>query len=169
MRINLRKIDLLIREAWTKGQAGALRGAGKSSCYAWSGQVARDYFPDIRSEDVARIAKGEARLHWNAKQREIVVMALPRADASVPQPVSNMSNLDDVQDLAEKLTVEVPAIRGWRWFVVNSAIFFEPPGLRELRLAEMQELAERPEVHDVSAMYRSAPSCGVYLHAQVVK
>ncbi len=74
MRLNLRKINQLIREAWTKGQTAALRGAGKSSCYAWSDQAARDFFPDIRPEDVTRIAKGQARLHWDAEKREVVVV-----------------------------------------------------------------------------------------------
>jgi hypothetical protein len=75
LRLNLRKINQVIREAWNKGQAVAVSGrGGKSSCYAWSDQIARDYFPDIRPEDVTRIAKGQARLHWDDEKREIVVV-----------------------------------------------------------------------------------------------
>lgn len=76
MRINLRKIDQLIREAWDKGQREALRGAGKSSCYSWSDQVAREFFPDIDPQVVTRIAKRQARLHWDPEKREIVVVPI---------------------------------------------------------------------------------------------
>ncbi len=81
MRINLRKIDQLIREAWDKGQREALRGAGKSSCYSWSDQAAREFFPDIDPQAVTRIAKRQARLHWDPANREIVVV--PIGDDSV--------------------------------------------------------------------------------------
>ena len=75
MRLNLRKINQLIREAWNKGQAAAVSGrGGKSACYSWSDQVARDYFPDIASEAVTRIARGQARLHWDDEKREIVIV-----------------------------------------------------------------------------------------------
>lgn len=74
MRINLRKINRLIREAWDKGQDAALRGAGKSSCYSWSDKAAREFFPDILPLAVTLIAKGEARLHWDAEKREVVVV-----------------------------------------------------------------------------------------------
>ena len=82
MRINLRKINQLIREAWQRGQREALRGAGKSSCYSWSDQVARGYFPDIDPQAVTRIAKGEARLHWDAEKHEVVVVPIGPASAS---------------------------------------------------------------------------------------
>ncbi len=73
MRLNLRKINQLIREAWDRGQREAVRGtAGKSSCYSWSDQVAREYFPDIDPQEVTRIAKGQARLRWDAEKREVV-------------------------------------------------------------------------------------------------
>jgi hypothetical protein len=75
VRLNLRKINQLIREAWDKGQREALRGAGKSSCYAWSDRVARDYFPNIDPQAVTRIAQGKARLHWDDEKRAIVVIA----------------------------------------------------------------------------------------------
>ncbi len=74
MRINLRKIDQLIRAAWQQGQRAALRGGGKSSCYAWSDQAAREFFPDIHPQEVSRIAQGQARLHWDPIKREIVVL-----------------------------------------------------------------------------------------------
>lgn len=80
MRLNLRKINQLIREAWHKGQREALRGAGKSSCYSWSDQVAREYFPDIDPQDVTRIAQGQARLHWDNTKREIVVVSTTQPD-----------------------------------------------------------------------------------------
>jgi hypothetical protein len=75
MRINLRKINQLIRDAWQRGQREALRGAGKSSCYSWSLQAARDFFPDIDPMVAARIAQGKARLHWDDANREIVLVA----------------------------------------------------------------------------------------------
>lgn len=80
LRLNLRKINQLIREAWNRGQKEALRGAGKSACYAWSYQVARDFFPNIDSMDAARIAKGQARLHWDAEKREIVIVPTSPTD-----------------------------------------------------------------------------------------
>jgi hypothetical protein len=83
MRLNLRKINQLIREAWEKGQDAALRGSGKSSCYSWSLKVARDYFPDIDPRDAADIAAGKARLHWDVATREIVVL---RPDVGTPDP-----------------------------------------------------------------------------------
>lgn len=76
MRLNLRKINRLIREAWDKGQREALRGAGKSSCYSWSDRVARDFFPDIDPQEVTRIAKGQARLRWDAEKREVVIVPI---------------------------------------------------------------------------------------------
>jgi hypothetical protein len=79
MRINLRKIDQLIRDAWERGQREALRGAGKSSCYSWSLKVAQDFFPDIDPMAAARIAKGEARLHWDPEKREIVIVSAKEA------------------------------------------------------------------------------------------
>lgn len=84
MRLNLRKINQLIREAWNKGQAAAVSGrGGKSACYAWSNRVARDYFPDIRSQDVVRIAQGQARLHWDVAKREIMIIS---TEANVAAP-----------------------------------------------------------------------------------
>ena len=76
MRLNLRKINQLIREAWQRGQHEALRGTGKSSCYSWSDQVARDFFPDIDPQEVTRIANGQARLHWDAEKREVVIVSI---------------------------------------------------------------------------------------------
>ena len=74
MRLNLRKINQLIREAWDHGQKAALRGHGKSSCYSWSLKVARDFFPDIDPQAAARIAQGQARLHWDEEKREVVIV-----------------------------------------------------------------------------------------------
>jgi len=85
MRLNLRKINQLIREAWIQGQKAAVTGMGpKSASYAWSTQVARDYFPDIRSDDVSRIAEGKARLHWDAEKREIVVVPTAANEPTEP-------------------------------------------------------------------------------------
>jgi hypothetical protein len=84
LRLNLRKINQLIREAWNKGQREALRGAGKSSCYSWSLQVARDYFPDIDPTLAARIAQGKARLHWDDGKREIIVVSTAPDEARPP-------------------------------------------------------------------------------------
>jgi hypothetical protein len=75
LRLNLRKINQLIREAWDKGQDAALRGHGKSSCYSWSLRVAQDYFPNIRPVYAEQIAQGKARLHWDAEKREVVVVS----------------------------------------------------------------------------------------------
>jgi hypothetical protein len=86
LRLNLRKINQLIREAWNRGQKEALRGAGKSSCYSWSCQVARDFFPNIDSMDVARSAKGQARLHRDAEKREVVIVPTSPADATEETP-----------------------------------------------------------------------------------
>lgn len=94
MRINLRKINQLIREAWDKGQREALRGAGKSSCYSWSLQVARDFFPDIDPTTAARIAQGKARLHWDPDKREIVVVP---TDASDAPPLEQRQSEDRAQ------------------------------------------------------------------------
>ena len=85
MRLNLRKINQLIREAWNRGQKEALRGAGKSSCYSWSHQVARDFFPDIDPMETARIAKGQARLHWDDEKREVVIVPTDPAAASTEE------------------------------------------------------------------------------------
>lgn len=85
LRLNLRKINQLIREAWNRGQKEALRGAGKSSCYSWSYQVARDFFPDIDSMDAARIAKGQARLHWDTEKREIVIVPTAPGDVETEE------------------------------------------------------------------------------------
>ena len=75
VRLNLRKINQLIREAWAKGQAAAVSGRGpKSASYAWSERIARDYFPDIEPQHVTRIAKGEARLYWDAEKREVAIV-----------------------------------------------------------------------------------------------
>ena len=74
MRINLGKINQLIRDAWRRGQRDSLRGASKSFCREMSFQVAREYFPDISHEDVVRIAEGRASLSWNANEREIFVL-----------------------------------------------------------------------------------------------
>lgn len=86
MRINLGKINRLIREAWSRGQREASRGAGKSSCRSYSVRVACEYFPDIDADDVARIAEGRSRLHWDAGREEIVVKETradeTRADAN---------------------------------------------------------------------------------------
>jgi hypothetical protein len=82
LRLNLRKINQLIREAWTKGQAAALRGHGKSSCYSWSLRVAQDYFPNIRPVYAEQIAQGKARLHWDAERREIVVVPTTTPETS---------------------------------------------------------------------------------------
>lgn len=99
MQISLRKINQLIREAWTKGQAAALRGAGKSSCYSWSDRVARDYFPHIPPQDVTLIATGKARLHWDAEKREIAVVsttsAEPSGELTIGEPAA--SPLDRLQ------------------------------------------------------------------------
>jgi hypothetical protein len=86
LRINLRKINQLIREAWNRGQREALRGAGKSSCYSWSDKVARDFFPDISPQDVTLIAKGQARLHWDAEKREVVVVCPDTSDPAEEMP-----------------------------------------------------------------------------------
>jgi hypothetical protein len=86
MRLNLRKINQLIREAWQRGLREALRGAGKSSCYSWSDQVARGYFPDIDPQAVTRIAKGEARLHWDADKREVVVVSNTPYELAAGEP-----------------------------------------------------------------------------------
>jgi hypothetical protein len=82
LRLNLRKINQLIREAWNKGQAAALRGHGKSSCYSWSLQVAMDYFPDIGPVYAAQIAQGKARLQWDAERREVVVVPTTAPETS---------------------------------------------------------------------------------------
>jgi hypothetical protein len=80
LRLNLRKINQLIREAWAKGQAAAVSGRGpKSACYLWSQQVARDYFPDISPVYAAQVAEGKARLHWDAERREVVIVPTTKA------------------------------------------------------------------------------------------
>jgi hypothetical protein len=84
LRLSLRKINQLIRDAWDKGQREALRGAGKSSCYTWSDRVARDFFPNIDPLEVTRIAKGQARLHWNAEKREIVILSSAPEEVDTP-------------------------------------------------------------------------------------
>jgi hypothetical protein len=81
MRINLREIDQIIRDAWDRGQREALRGAGKSSCYSWSLQAAQEFFPDINAAAVARIAQRKARLHWDPEKREIVVVDMETKEA----------------------------------------------------------------------------------------
>lgn len=87
MRLNLRKINQLIREAWTKGQAAAVSGRGpKSASYAWSDRVARDYFPDINPQHVTRIAKGEARLHWDDEKREVTIIPAEPATKNEDAP-----------------------------------------------------------------------------------
>jgi hypothetical protein len=88
MRMNLRKINQLIREAWQRGQREALRGAGKSSCYSWSYQAARDFFPDIDPLVAARVAQGKARLHWDAQKREVIVADTGAADTGHEVDVS---------------------------------------------------------------------------------
>jgi hypothetical protein len=80
MRMNLRKINQLIREAWQRGQREALHGAGKSSCYSWSYQAARDFFPDIDPQVAARVAQGKARLHWDDQKREVIVVSTGAPD-----------------------------------------------------------------------------------------
>jgi hypothetical protein len=86
MRLNLSKINQLIREAWQRGQHEALRGTGKFSCCMWSDQVARGYFPDIDPQAITRIAKGEARLHWDADKREVVVVSTTPGDQAAGEP-----------------------------------------------------------------------------------
>ena len=97
LRLNLRKINQLIREAWAKGQREALRGAGKSSCYSWSLQVARDFFPDIDPTAAARIAQGRARLHWDPNSREIVIVSTTADEASSP-PFEQLQSEDRARD-----------------------------------------------------------------------
>lgn len=93
LRLNLRKINQLIREAWTKGQAAALRGHGKSSCYSWSQQVARDYFPDINPTHAAQIAQGKARLHWDAEKREVVIVSTTADETGETFDAENLPRL----------------------------------------------------------------------------
>lgn len=105
LRLNLRKINQLIREAWDKGQREALRGAGKSSCYSWSLQVARDYFPSIDPTLAARIAQGRARLHWDDGKREIVVVSTAPDEAN--PPFEQQQSEDRLQPSGERAPVPI--------------------------------------------------------------
>lgn len=73
MRLNLRHITQLIREAHAK----AVASPEKSATSSWPLRVAQDFFLDIEFTDAMAIAQGRARLQWDAEKREVSVVAAP--------------------------------------------------------------------------------------------
>ena len=71
---------------------------------------------------------------------------------------------DPLVALAE--SVERTVLHGWRWFIDDTWIVFEVPGLSEITLLELKVIAEHTRVMRLAAVFRSTPHAGIYVRFQ---
>ena len=58
-------------------------------------------------------------------------------------------------------------LHGWRWFIDDTSIVFEVPGLSEIALLELKvEWRRRARVMRLAAVFQSTPHAGIYVRFQ---